>query len=427
MTIKKKNDEAAVEAVEAEVVTADTEDVDLDAVKSLINESVKSASDKSEDEKREAVEKAVAEKVDAIAEQVAAKYHDKVKDNRRKALSADEAAANRKKGVTTRKFFRALLDGDKAGAKALTTSDSGTSPDDAQAGLTIPEELLTEVLRISESGVYGVARREFRYLPFTGPGNSRVIPALGTTVSLSWTGEGDAKTSTQPKFTVVTQVLKKLAAIVPMTEEILEDSGIDLVALIGELIVEAVSKEEDTEFFVGDGTVWTGILYNGSVNSVTTATGSLSADDLLDMQDKTPAGALANAKYFMHRSTFNACRKLKGDDGQYIVQSPVGDQPAMIWNRPVVLVEAMPEYGTLTADDEFVIFGDLKTAAILGDKQQIRTKLLTEATIHDTDGQTGINLAEQDMVALRFVERVGYVLAVPTAVTVLKLGEDVSA
>lgn len=426
--MNKKKSEILDEEVKDEEVTPDVdEDIDIESVKSLISESVKEANTKTEDEKQKAIDDAVAKKVDQIAETITAKYMDKVKENRAKAIDSETKEKNVKHGETTRKFFAALLDGDKRGAKALTTSESGSSPDDAQAGLLIPEELMTEVLRINESGIYGAARKYFRYLPFTGPGNTRTIPTLGTSVSLTWTDEGAAKSSTQPKFSVVTQTLKKLAAIVPMTEEILEDSGIDLVKLIGELVAEAVAREEDEQFFAGDGTVFTGIINNASVNELDTATDSISADDLLDMQDETPAGAHANAGYFMHRTTFNACRKLTDDNGQYIVQSPVGSQPAMIWNKPVVLVEAMPEYSDVTTGDPFVIFGDLKMSCILGDKQQIRTKMLTEATITDTDGQTSINLAEQDMVAMRFVERVGYVLAVPTAVTVLSLGEAVSA
>jgi hypothetical protein len=49
----------------------------------------------------------------------------------------------------------------------------------------------------------------------------------------------------------------------------------------------------------------------------------------------------------------------------------------------------------------------------------MRTKLLDQATLTDSDGQTEINLAEQDMLALRIVERVGYVVALPAALTVL--------
>jgi hypothetical protein len=66
------------------------------------------------------------------------------------------------------------------------------------------------------------------------------------------------------------------------------------------------------------------------------------------------------------------------------------------------------------------LFANLKKAAIFGDKQQLRVKLLEEATITDTDDSTVINLAEQDMIALRIVERVGYVVALASAATVLK-------
>ena len=86
-------------------------------------------------------------------------------------------------------------------------------------------------------------------------------------------------------------------------------------------------------------------------------------------------------------------------------------------------------YGTKTwhrtltgADKPFVVFGNLKLAAIFGDKQQIRAKLLDQATITDGDGETTINLAEQDMIALRLEERVGYVMGLPSAVVVLKTG-----
>jgi len=51
---------------------------------------------------------------------------------------------------------------------------------------------------------------------------------------------------------------------------------------------------------------------------------------------------------------------------------------------------------------------------------------LTEATITDTDGETSINLGQQDMIAYRFVQRGGYVLPKPTAIVVLKTNTTIS-
>jgi len=314
------------------------------------------------------------------------------------------------------------------GAKALTTSTSGVSPDDAAAGLTIPEELRAEVLRIKETQ-YGLARREMLYLPFSGPGNSRKIPTLGTSVSVHWTEELVKKTGTQPKFGLVTQILKTLAATVPFTEEILEDSAINLTNLVAVLFVEAVSKEEDLQFFAGTGTPWTGILNNGQVTVVyqeAAGIDNMTADDLLNMQDACPSGALAGAKYYLNRTVFNKVRKLKDLQGNYIYQAPQGTIPGMIWNYPYELSDAFPLAADVVEGAPYILFGNLKETCVFGDKQQLRVKLLDQATITDTDGQTVINLAEQDAVALRIVERVGYVIGLPKALVVLDSAESAS-
>ncbi len=373
---------------------------------------------------------AIAAKVNEISDGIVAKFMKGVEADRAKVLDAKIGAGAEKKGVVTRKFMKALLSGDAATLKAMhekaITDDDN---DDVKAGLTIPAELRAEVLRIAQTQ-FGLARRDMRYLPFSGPGNSRTIPSLGTSVTVKWTDEGAKKQGTQPVFSIVTQTLKKLAAIVPMTEEIIEDSAIDIVALLGQLFAEAVSKEEDIQFFAGTGSPWTGILNNGDVNKVQQASGDatqLTADDLLDMIDATPTGALNGAKFYMHRSVLSVIRKLKASgSGEYIYQQPGGALPATIWNYPVETSDAFPALSEVSDGDQYILFGNLQQGAIFGDKQQLRVKLLDQATVTDADGSTVINLAEQDMVALRIVERVGYTVALAKALTVLEAQATVS-
>ena len=389
----------------ADVLKGEEEGLDVEAVKALVRKEVNDATDE--------------KKIDEIAESIVAKFMAGAEKMRAKALEAKAEPVDQKVQDRTRKFMKALLNGDKMGAKALTTSTSGSDPDDAQAGLTVPPELLAEVLRIKETQ-YGIARRDMMYLPFSGPGNSRAIPALGTSVNVFWTEEGGKKKSTQPKFSIVTQTLKKLAAIVPMTEEIIEDSAIDLNALLGALFAEATAKEEDLQFFAGTGAPWTGLLNNGDVNTVDAEDSVISADDLLNLQDATPTGAMDGARYYMHRTWLSVIRKLKDKQGQYIFQAPANGLPGTVWDRPYTLSDAFPAVADVEEGDAFILFGNLKTTCIFGDKQQLRVKLLDQATITDTDDDTIVNLAEQDLVALRVVERVGYTCALPKGLTVLK-------
>lgn len=398
-------------AVEAKPEDAGESEVDAEAVKALI-----------ESEMSEIMSK----KIDSIAESIATKFHAGVAKQRAKALATGKKADDPARG-DTRAFMKALFAGDMAYMKATGYIDAAS--ESASAGVTVPPELLAEVLRIAETQ-FGLARREFRYLPFSGPGNSRTIPALGTGIVVNWTDEAAKKKSTRPTFSLVTQTLKKLTAIVPMTEEILEDSAINLTQLVAQMFAEAVSKEEDLQFFNGDGTVWTGILHSDEVNEVflaSTDPDDLTADLLLDMIDATPSGALAGAKFYMHRSWLSKVRKLREGNGtgDYIFQRPGAGLPAQIWDYPYETSDAFPSVAEIADGEGFILFGNLRQAAIFGDKQQIRVKLLDQATVGaapNTSTEAGLNLAEQDMVALRLVERVGYVLALPQAVTVLKAG-----
>jgi HK97 family phage major capsid protein len=366
---------------------------------------------------QKSVSDAIAKKMDSVSDDIVKNFFKGVANNRKKAIDGG-VQVDAKADDKTRQFIKALFAGDREQLKALSTSTS----DDAKAGYAIPTELQAEVLRIASEA--GVARREMRYLPFSGAGNERKIPALGTSVSVGWVGEGAKKPSTEPTFNLVTQTLKKLAAIVPMTEEILEDSAINLTQLVGQLFAEAMAAEEDAQFFAGNGSPWTGLLNNSSVNKVTMnlVASLITADDLLAMIDATPSSVLNGSKFYMHRSVLSAIRKLKSADGHYIYQSPSQAMPATIWDFPVVTVDAMPTMGEVNIGDQFVLFGNLQKGAIFGDKQQLRVKLLEEATITDVDGSTPINLAEQDMVAIRVVERVGYAVALPKAITVLEAG-----
>lgn len=418
-----ESDEEDVEDEDEEEDVEDDEELDEKALKNMIGKSV-------QDE--------ISAKVDAIAEQLVSKFVSGAKKQRSRAIS--KGTKSEKADANTRSFLKALVGNDAIAMKEIqksilekTATFNSTDDSDARGGYLVPDELRAEILRIAED-FYGVARREMLYLPFTGPGNTRKIPTLASSVTVYWTDESSAKHGTNPTFGLVTQTLKKLAAIVPFTEELIEDSAVNVTQLVAQLFAEAVAKEEDAQFFMGSGSPWTGILKNGSVNVVELGAGEgftdITADDLLDMIDATPAGALAGAKFYLHRHALSVIRKLRADavtagdgKGDYIFQRPGAGLPGLIWDYPYELVESLPDNTTTGVNVPLLAFGNLRLAAVFGDKQQIRVKLLDQATITDGDGSTTINLAMQDMIALRMEERVGYVVALPTAFTVLKSGD----
>lgn len=327
--------------------------------------------------------------------------------------NANEARENQ---AEMRDFLKGLISNDSSYLKSYKEKSQSTT--DADGGYLVPEILTQEIARIPENQ-YGLARQAMRVWTFSGPGNEREIPVLDSNVSASWISEKGKKPGTKFTLTRPTLSLKKLAAIVPMTEEIVEDSAVPLESFTAEIMNEQFAKKEDEEFFsTGDGE-FTGILDDGNVSVATSvAPASLDADHLADLQFSVSTSIRSEGTYYLSPTVFNHVRQLKDNDGQYIVQLPTESRPGTIWERPYVLSDAFPAYDSVGTGDNYVIFGSLRRAAAYGEKQGIRTKMLDQATIEDSSSST-IHLAMEDLVAIRFMKRVGYVLYQPAAVAAI--------
>lgn len=369
------------------------------------------------------LEKELESKADALIQ----KFFDGVASQRAKAIVQPKAVKKSDQEVV-KSWLKCLVYRDHQGMMALQ-KDYMQIGNDEQGGYLVPPQLLAEVNRFVET--YGVARRDMRYLPFSGAGNERKIPALANSVSVFWVAEGGAKPSTKPTFDLVTQTLKKLAAIVPITEELLEDSAINLISLLGELFGEAVAMEEDRVFFNGSvaaGDPYNGILRATGVVNVDMTGGDdaadIDADDLNNLIYAVPRAVRELGKFYMHSTVFQVIQQLRSAvTGNYIVQSPVGDRPGTIWGRPYELLDIMPD-ATLTANKSpFVAYSNLQKTCVYGEKSGLRVKLLDQAIVQSAEeSPSDLNLATQDMVALRIVKRVGYVPILPAGIAVLRTG-----
>lgn len=395
--------EETTETTSEETTTPEepAEEVEEKALKDLIAKSIA--------EKVETLE--VNEKISAAATEVAKTLG----EQRKKAIHVATSHTPDEQ-TQFKSFFRAVITGDTAALKAMNT---GTS---SAGGYTIPKELSLEIIR-NASLEYGAARRLFDNYVFQGPGNTVDILKEGNGINAYWTNEGAAKSSSQPSFAIVSLALKKLATIVPFTDEMLEDTGFDLIGYVKELAGRGFAKEEDAAFLMGTGTPYTGLMNNTDVNIVRTANTTITNWDLDDLQsliDSLPSTFLPNAKFIMNRKALSQIRQIKDSNGNYILSPAVAGNPPTILGEDYELVDTLPDLSSGGADKPILAFGDFKTAGTVATKGALAVKQLTEATIHDVDGTTALNLAEQDMTALRFVERVGFLLKQPKAVSVLK-------
>lgn len=337
-------------------------------------------------------------------------YHPEVKE-KRKELSEK-----------MREITKGLLSGDETRLKEMTTDATG-SP---YAGYTVDSELSAEIRHLVTE--YGVARREMTTLPLTK--NSYKANNLATDVTVYWVDEGAVIRSTQAVLGQEELTLEKLGVIVTLTAELLEDTEIDFISFLGSRVAEGFAQAEDEAFFKGDGTSafggFTGLLESADVNNVNmtgSTFASMDADDLLDMIDATPSGALSGAKFYYHRTIKSIIRKLKDNQGMYIYQAPSAQGPATVWGYPEVLVEAMPTKTDTAPETSFVLFGNLRQACILGYKASgIVASRFNAGVIKNVANNADINLITTDREAVRWTDRVGYITILPKAVTKLTTG-----
>ena len=130
-------------------------------------------------------------------------------------------------------LFRTVLGYEPLGGiKATDVLDEATA---AEGGYLVPEEFQAEVIRLVPD--YGIARKECRIIPMKS--KSKTLPALTAGITAYWIGEGAKKKTSKWTLAQVKLVAHKLAALVPATDELLEDTSIDTFNLLTTLIAEA--------------------------------------------------------------------------------------------------------------------------------------------------------------------------------------------
>lgn len=318
--------------------------------------------------------------------------------------------AEQKNWKKTIDFFRALGAGDLATLKELSEGVA------ADGGRLVPTEFSTDLIMLVEQ--YGSARRFSTGVPMKS--KTLNLNSLTGKVVAYWVAEKAAITASQMSIGEPVMTAKKLGGLTPWTTEIFEDSEINIVNNLLILFAEAFAKQEDTEFYSGDGTTFTGILDSTLATTDTptdgTGVGDTTYDNVVDWLNSLTSGQLAGSPGIIHcsRTVLSMFRKIKDNTGQPILVDPKGSLPATVLGYEVHLNEVLPAASSITTGKKFAIFGNFKPWSYFGDRRRVTTKILDQATV------ASINLAEQDEEALKVTERVSILHAIPANIACLK-------
>ena len=177
---------------------------------------------------------------------------------------------------------------------------------------------------------------------------------LGTAIN-----EATSITPLDPTFSTITLKSQKVAVLTKVSRELLQDSGIDIVAYLGRTLGTSVGVRVNNLLTVGTGTTQSNGIVTASGSGVTGGTavsGAFTADNLIDLAHSVDGAYVRlGGAFMMRRASMGALRKLKDTAGQYLyVPAATVGAPDQFMGFPIV---ENPDVPAIALGAKSVLFG----------------------------------------------------------------------
>lgn len=331
----------------------------------------------------------MANRIDELEAQIKSDSQSKIS-----AINGATTKAAKSEASKLQKEF--MQSGTKQDFKTFLSSKT-LSTDPSTGGETIEEVILSELVKQAIDNQALLSNVGTRSVP---DGSPLSVPTLLQYPTVEQTAEnvnGDVVTETQGAlFGTVTADYAKAFSMPAFTNEIIQDSVIDVTAETNSLVAEEWGFHFINQILFGakegatDPLQIRGILsdrvdaHNAYAEALKAdadrkkefyqviktgvadglpATNEELVDFLIDIQTATPQAYQADAKWYMTRETFGILRKIKvgTDDLRPVLSAGFGtlNTTFTLLGKEIVLVDQMPQVGSNTCP---IIYGDLKGA-----------------------------------------------------------------
>ena len=261
---------------------------------------------------------------------------------------------------------------------------------DSEGGYLVPDEFeRTLVEALQEENIF----RQLATIITTSSGD-RKIPVVATKGTASWVDEEGVIPEADDAFGQVSIGAYKLATMIKVSEELLNDSVFNLEQYIAKEFGRRIGAKEEEAFFVGDGTGKPTGIFNatgGAGVGITTASASaITIDEIMDLFYSLKSPYRKNAFFVTNDATVKSIRKLKDGNGQYLWQPSVtAGQPDTILNRPLKTSAYVPG---IAAAAKTIAFGDFSYYWV-ADRQGRSFQRLNE--LYAATGQVGFKATQR--------------------------------
>ena len=200
--------------------------------------------------------------------------------------------------------------------RGIVNTDTPTMPTDAQTLIpkTVWNEIISQVIEISP--VFSMADR------YNITGNL-VLPkydAQNSSIVMQYATEGTTAESGKVVISQITLGGFLARCLAKISKSLINNSNFDIVGFVEAKMAQAIAQYFEHEILIGTNGKVEGLKGITADMTVTTATATkITSDELMDLQDKVIDNYQANSVWIMNRETRNAIRKLKDNDGDYLL------------------------------------------------------------------------------------------------------------
>jgi HK97 family phage major capsid protein len=248
--------------------------------------------------------------------------------------------------------------------QAVAIRNAMSTTTGSEGGYTVPAEIAAMV--IEKLKAYG-GMREVATILTTAGGNALNFPTSdGTGEDGEIVGENAAAGSGDITFgTVALPVFKYSSKKIALPVELIQDSAIDVIALVVSRLAMRIARIQNKHFTTGAGTTTPdGVIPRSGVGKVgaTGQTLTVTYDDLIDIKHAVNRAYRAKARYMMNDLSVAIVSKLKDTTGRPIWTPAItADAPDLLNGYPVAINDDM---ATMAANAKSIAFGDFSQYSI---------------------------------------------------------------
>lgn len=226
-------------------------------------------------------------------------------------------------------------------------------------GAVIPSSIANKIIQkvYDISPIYQLATR----YNVGGTLNIPYYDETAGTITMAYATEFVELESTSGKFTSIELKGFLAGALSKISKSLINNSQFDIVSFTINKMAESIAKWIEKELLNGTTDKVTGLSTVTQIKTAASATAT-TADELIDVQESVPDAYQSDAIWIMNKETRKAIRKLKDNDGNYLLNRDLSSK----WGYTLLGkdVYTSDNMSTMAAGKTAIYYGDMSGLAV---------------------------------------------------------------